>query len=242
MRLNRFLARAGIASRRKSDEIIQDGIVQVNGRVVDQPGHSLLVGKDRVVVGEEPVQLPDKFEYILLYKARGSLVTRSDTHGRPTIFDGVRMLRSGTVAVGRLDLDTSGVLLLTDDGDLAFRLMHPRFKVDKLYEVVVDGRLAPQSIAALRRGIELEDGLTAPAEVGVKGLDRHANRTHLQMGLREGRKRQIKRMCAAVGHPVYQLKRVRFADLGLDGLKPGEWRRLDPLEVRDLQIRTGLVG
>jgi 23S rRNA pseudouridine2605 synthase len=241
MRLNRFLARAGVASRRKSDALIQDGVVQINGQTVDQPGHSVVVDRDRVVVNGQPVELPTGFEYLLLYKTRGSLVTRTDTHGRATIYEGVSKLRPSTVAVGRLDLDTSGVLLLMDDGELAFRLMHPRYQVDKLYEVVVDGRPAPQSIAALRRGVELEDGLTAPAKVGVKGMDRHGHRTHLQMCLREGRKRQVKRMCAAVGHPVRQLKRVCFAGLGLDGLQPGQWRRLDSLEVRDLQVLTGLA-
>lgn len=238
MRLNRFLARAGVASRRKSDELILGGMVRVNGETVDELGQTVMVGEDRVEVGGKQVWLPEGFEYILLYKQHGCLVTRRDTHGRPTVFDQITTLRPGTVAVGRLDQDTTGVLLLTDDGDLAFRLLHPSRQVEKRYEALVSGKPDATDLLALRKGVELDDGPTAPAQVRLRGGDEYEAR--LEISIHEGRKRQVRRMCAAVGHPVKRLKRVTFAGLGVSGLKPGQWRRLTPGEVRALRARAGL--
>lgn len=238
MRLNRFLARSGVASRRKSDELILSGAVRVNGQVVDQPGRSVAAGEDVVEVQGQRVVLPEEFEYILLHKPRGCLVTRCDTHGRPTVFAQVSQARPGTVAVGRLDQDTTGALLLTDDGELAFGLLHPRSQVEKRYEAVVEGRPSAAALAALRQGVELEDGPTAPARVRMRGGDER--QTRLEICIREGRKRQIKRMCAAIGHAVKSLKRTHFAGLGLGRLRPGQWRRLTPGEVRALRKRAGL--
>jgi len=238
MRLNRFLARAGIASRRKSDELIQGGKVRVNGETAGEPGRTVKVGIDRVEVEGRPVWLPEGHEYVLLYKPRGCLVTRRDTHGRPTVFDQIDSLRPGTVAVGRLDQDTTGVLLLTDDGELNFRLLHPSRQVKKQYEALVSGKPDASDLLALRQGVELEDGPTAPAQVQLRGGDDYEAR--LEISIHEGRKRQVRRMCAAVGHPVKRLKRVTFAGLGLGRLKPGQWRRLSPGEVRSLRGRAGL--
>ncbi len=240
MRLNRFLARSGVASRRKSDDLILAGAVRVNGEVVAELGCTVAVDEDRVEVGGRRVCLPTGFEYILLYKPHGCLVTRHDTHGRPTVFDQIDVLRPGTVAVGRLDQDTTGVLLLTDDGDLAFRLLHPSRQVEKRYEALVAGKPDATDLLALRKGVELDDGPTSPAQVRLRGGDEHEAR--LEISIHEGRKRQVRRMCSAVGHPVKRLKRITFAGLGVSGLKPGQWRRLTPEEVRALRTRAGLGG
>ena len=238
MRLNRFLARAGVASRRKSDDLIVSGAVRVNGEVAAEPGRTVLVGEDVVEVAGKQITQPDDFEYILLNKDRGCLVTRSDTHGRPTVFDLVSPLRPGTVAVGRLDQDTTGVLLLTDDGELTYRLLHPSRQVEKRYEALVEGKPNSTALLALRQGVDLEDGPTAPAQVRLRGGDEWEAR--LEICIHEGRKRQVKRMCAAVGHRVRRLKRVSFAGLGVGHLKPGQWRRLTPGEVQALRLRAGL--
>ena len=242
MRLNRFLARAGIASRRKSDALIKSGAVQVNGCVVQEPGCCIVVGRDRIEVERREVALPDTFQYILMHKPAGCLVSHRDPHGRPTVFDQIEGLRPGTVAVGRLDLDTTGLLLLMDDGELAFRLMHPRFGVEKCYEALVKGCPSAANLDRLRHGIVLEDGMTAPARVQVQEQQRgrYAMETRLEIRLHEGRKRQVRRMCAAIGHRVKALARVAFAGLELDRLEPGQWRDLAPGEVQELRSQVGL--
>jgi len=242
MRLNRFLARAGVASRRKSDELIRGGKVRVNGETILEPWHSVELAGDRVEVQDRRVFLPAVYEYIAYHKPAGTLVTRRDTRGRSTVFDQFSDLHPGTVAVGRLDRDTTGLLLLTDDGELAFRLMHPRFVVDKLYEAVVRGRPDDATLGQLRDGIELDDGMTAPARVEIQESRRAARdvETRLSICIHEGRKRQIRRMFGAVGHPVRALKRVAFAGLELDLPEPGQWRYLTPAEVAALRSQVGL--
>ena len=166
MRLNRFMARAGIASRRKSDNLIRRGAVRVNGEVVAAPGSS--VGEeDLVEVDGRLVRLPEDSQYLLLNKAAGTLVTHRDRGGRPTVFENLEEVRTATVAVGRLDRDTTGALLLTDDGELAHRLMHPRFEVDKRYRAMVEGTPSAAAMRQLRDGVLLDDGLTAPARVRI---------------------------------------------------------------------------
>ena len=242
IRLNRFLARAGIASRRKSDLLIQSGAVEVNGEIVSEPGRGIVVGRDRVEFQGRQVLLPETFEYLAYHKPTGCLVTRSDTHGRSTVFDRIGGLRPGTVAVGRLDQDTTGLLLLTDDGELAFRLMHPRFEIDKCYEVVVQGKPRPDTLARLRRGIELEDGVTAAAGVQAQHTRAAAQNveTQLSISIHQGRKRQIRRMFEATGHPVRALKRVAFAGLKLASLQEDQWRQLTANEVKQLKSQVGL--
>lgn len=243
MRLNRFLARAGIASRRRSEALIQRGAVRVNGEIVLEPWRTIRVGQDRIELQGRVVEVPRKFEYLMFYKPAGCLVTRRDAEARPTVFERIPGLRPGTVAVGRLDLETTGLLLLTDDGELAFRLMHPRYEIDKRYEVVVQGRPKAAALERLRRGVKLEEGKTAPACVEIlhtrktsKGVE-----TLLTLTIREGRKRQVRRMFEVVGHPVLRLKRVAFAGLELDLARPGQWRRLTPAEVEKLKAQVGLL-
>jgi len=199
------------------------------GQVVDPD-------RDEVFVDGRPVRAKRSFSYIILNKPPGVVVSKDDPFGRPTIFD--LGLPRDLFYVGRLDMDSEGLLLLTDDGQLAHRLMHPRYEVEKVYRVWVDGEPEESSLKALRHGVPLEDGLTSPAEVEVLGKWRKG--TVLEVTIHEGRKRQIKRMFSYVGHPVRRLVRVRFAGIPLDGLEPGRWRRLGEEEVRRLKSSVGL--
>jgi 23S rRNA pseudouridine2605 synthase len=225
VRLNAFLARAGVASRRGADELIRGGRVRVNGEVAGLA--TRVGGHDRVEVDGSPVTLQE-LAYVLLHKPAGVVTTARDPHGRPTVVGLVELDRR-VVPVGRLDADTTGALLLTNDGPLAHRLMHPRFGVEKTYEVEVEGEPPAEALRRLRTGIELEDGPSAPAEARRLGPSR------LELTLHEGRKHQVKRMCAAVGHPVTRLHRRAYAGLTLKGLAPGEWRELTPAEIEALR-------
>ena len=239
MQLNRFLARAGVASRRRCAALISAGAVRVNGAPAAGPGDRIDPARDRVELeGRGRVALPDGFEHVLLHKRRDTLVTSRDERGRRTVYDGLR-LRPSTVAVGRLDRDTTGALLLTDDGELAYRLTHPRFGVEKRYVAVVQGSPGERALQRLRRGLELEDGPTAPA--GVRYLGETADgRGRIELILTEGRKHQVKRMCMAIGHRVTSLRRQSFAGLALGDLRAGQWRRLRPAEVARTRRLVGL--
>jgi 23S rRNA pseudouridine2605 synthase len=221
MRLNAYLARAGVGSRRAADELIKAGRVQVNG----EPGqlNTFVQRGDRVEVDgrEVATQRP---AYILLHKPARTLTTARDPQGRPTVLDLVDVPER-VVPVGRLDADTTGALLLTNDGPLAHRLAHPRYGVEKVYEAEVEGRPSPSVLRRLEEGVELDDGPTAPARARLLGP------STIELVLHEGRKHQVKRMCEAVGHPVRRLHRSRYAGLTLEGLEPGAWRELEPSEV-----------
>lgn len=238
MRLNRFLARSGVASRRRCDELIAAGAILVNGAVPGGPGDRVDPAVDRVEVqGRGPVNLPADYEYVLLHKRRDTLVTRRDERGRHTVYDGLAV-RPATVAVGRLDRDTTGALLLTDDGELAYRLMHPRFGTRKLYVATLLGPPSEAALQRLRDGVELEDGPTGPAE--VSRLPDAEGRPRIELILKEGRTHQVKRMCLAVGQRVVSLRRVSFAGLEVRDLRPGDSRRLRPREVARLRRLVGL--
>ncbi len=225
MRLNAYLARAGVASRRGADELIRAGRVAVNG----SPGElgTFVSPGDRVELDGRALA-PQPLVYVLLHKPADAVTTARDPHGRRTVLDLVRH-DARVVPVGRLDADTTGALLLTNDGDLAHRLAHPRYEVDKVYVAEVEGRPGAEAVRRLASGVELDDGLTAPARV------RRIGPSTLELVLHEGRKHQVKRMCAAVGHPVTALHRSRYAGLEVEGLSPGEWRELEPAEVESLR-------
>ena len=230
MRLNAYLARAGIASRRGADELIKAGRVTVNG---DAGQLNTFVGAtDDVRVDGRPVG-KQKLRYVLLNKPRGTITTAKDPQGRPTVVD----LVGGAirvVPVGRLDRDTTGVLLLTNDGELAHRLAHPRYRVEKVYVAEVEGDPGEEALRALAEGIELEDGPTAPARVRSLGPGR------LELALHEGRHRQVRRMLEAVGHPVHRLRRSRYAGLTTGRLGRGQFRELTRDEVVRLRRLAGL--
>jgi pseudouridine synthase len=225
MRLNAYLARAGVASRRRSDELVKAGRVTVNG----EPGqlNTFVQSRDRVELDGEPVEL-QPLAYVLLHKPAGAVTTASDPQGRRTVVELVDH-PARVVPVGRLDADTTGALLLTNDGELAHRLAHPRYEVEKVYEAEVEGTPDEQTLARLRDGIELDDGPTAAAEA------RRLGPGTIELSIHEGRKHQVKRMLAAVGHPVTRLHRSRYAGLTLEGLEPGEWRELERAEVETLR-------
>ena len=229
MRLNAFLARAGVASRRAADELIKASRVRVNGG----PGElsTFVSDGDTVEVDGRPVQ-KQRLGYVLLHKPAGTVTTARDPHGRPTVVDLVPA-DPRIVPVGRLDADTTGALMLTNDGSLAHRLAHPRYEVDKVYVAHVEGDPGPDAIRRLAEGVELDDGWTAPAQV------RRLGRGRLELTLHEGRKHQVKRMCEAVGHPVRRLHRSRYAGLDVRDLAPGEWRSLTRDEVDGLRRLVG---
>jgi 23S rRNA pseudouridine2605 synthase len=227
MRLAKYLASAGIASRRASEEIVRSGRVSVGGQMVIDP--ALDVGPDdAIALDEVPVEQPTERVVYALNKPAGVVSTARDTHGRPTVVSLVRAT-ARLYPVGRLDAETTGLILLTNDGELANRLTHPSFEVPKTYRATVSGGpVRDAAIRALRAGVELDDGLTAPARV------RRVTADTVELTIHEGRKRQVKRMCEAVGHPVKRLERIGFGPLELGDLKPGRYRRLRAGELRRL--------
>jgi 23S rRNA pseudouridine2605 synthase len=225
MRLNAYLARAGVASRRRADELIKAGRVRVNG----EPGqlNTFVQSGDAVEVDGEEVTA-QRLAYVLLHKPAGVVTTARDPQHRTTVVALVD-LPERVVPVGRLDADTTGALLLTNDGPLAHRLGHPRYGVEKTYEVEVAGRPDDATLRRLAEGVDLDDGRTAPART------RRLTPTTIELTIHEGRNRQVKRMLEAVGHPVRRLHRSAYAGLTLEGLEPGHWRELEPSEVDALR-------
>ncbi len=225
MRLNAFLARSGVASRRKADELIKAGRVTVNGA----PGqlNTVVGSRDTVAVDRKEVAR-QRLAYVLLHKPTGVVTTAKDPQGRRTVVDLVQS-EPRVVPVGRLDVNTTGALLLTNDGPLAHRLAHPRYGVEKTYVAAVVGNPNDAALAALRDGVELEDGRTAPARV------RRLAPGRVELVLHEGRNHQVRRMLEAVGHPVNHLHRSVYAGLTLDGLEAGKWRELTAREVEQLR-------
>lgn len=237
VRLQKFLSECGIASRRASEQLISEGRVSVNG-VVAVIGATVDPEQDAVCVDGQDVRQDAKRVYVLLNKPRGAVTTAQDTHGRRTVLDCVAGVGGRVFPVGRLDMDVEGVLLLTNDGELAHRLMHPSHEIEKVYVATVAGEIPETALARLAQGVLLEDGMTAPAKVKLIQSDRHSSR--IQLTIHEGRKREVKRMCEAVGHPVLALKRIAFANLMGGHLRPGEWRYLNHQEVRLLRRLTDL--
>jgi 23S rRNA pseudouridine2605 synthase len=229
-RLQKVLARAGIGSRRRCEELIEDGLVTING-VVAVLGSRADVDVDRIEVDGVAIAVRPDLVYYLLHKPAGVVTTAADTHDRPTVTSLVPE-DPRVFPVGRLDQDTEGMLLLTNDGDLAHRLTHPSFGVEKEYLAEVEGEPTRGSLRALRQGVELEDGITAPAKVSAIAP------SQLRITIHEGRNRQVRRMCEAIGHPVVRLVRTRIGPIADRKLKPGEWRALTIDEVRQLERAT----
>ncbi len=236
VRLQKYMAECGVASRRASEALIEAGRVTVNGTVASL-GTSIDPDNDTITVDGRTLGADAKI-CVLLNKPTGIVTTSQDTHGRKTVLDCVQGARGRVFPVGRLDMDVKGVLLLTNDGELAHRLMHPSFEVHKEYLAWVKGQVSPATVRRMEGGIELEDGMTYPARVRVLHCNNDSSR--ISLTIHEGRNREVKRMCSAVGHDVLRLERVVFAGLRVDDLREGEWRYLSADEVRRLRAQVGL--
>jgi len=237
-RLQKILSEAGITSRRKAEKLILQGRVSVNGRVVSELGTKAVLGKDEICVDGKAIKPETEKVVVALFKPRNCVTTLHDPQGRPTVAELVKSISVRVYPVGRLDFDAEGLLLMTNDGELAHRLQHPRYKVPKTYLVKIRGHPLEEALAQLQQGISLEDGITAPAELHVLEDDHEA--TWLSLTLREGRNHQVKRMCAAVGCPVLKLRRTQIGPIDLGNLRPGRSRRLNAREVRALREAVGL--
>lgn len=234
MRVQKFLARAGVASRRGSEDLMTAGRVAVNGVTVTELGAKVDPLTDKVTVDGVEVTLADEPAYLALNKPRRVMTTMSDPEGRDTVASLVPTAEfPGLFPVGRLDYDTTGLLLFTTDGELSHRLLHPRWKVPKTYRALVDRKPDVSVVKALRSGVVLDDGPTAPAL--VRTVEHVGPRTVMEITISEGRKRQVRRMFSHVGHPVIELERVSFGPVELGTLGPGEWRHLTPAEVDGLR-------
>lgn len=232
MRINKYIAQSGLASRRKADELIEQGKVQVNGVTITMLGYEIR-RKDKVTVDGKLIK-SQNFEYYRFYKPAGYITTSADEKGRKTIYDILPRDMHSMKPVGRLDKDSSGLIILTNDGDLIYELTHPSIKVSKVYRVTVDCKITHAELETLAGGIELEKGKIAYADVQV--IESNNSKTLLEMTLYQGMNRQIRRMVEFLGHNVISLKRIRHATIDIDGLKKGQFKPLKPKQIRELRI------
>jgi len=232
-RIQKIMAQAGIASRREAERLILDGRVTLNGKVVDELGTKADPEKDYIKVNGKLITRPEPKTYIILFKPRGYVTTASDPEGRPTVMELLDKVKVRVFPVGRLDYDTEGLILCTNDGDLAHKLQHPSHEIPKTYLVKVEGVPTQDGIAKLRKGVKLKDGMTAPAV--VKFIRKAEANSWFEVIIHEGRNRQVRRMFEAIGHSVIKLKREGLAFLTLADLKPGEFRHLTAEEIRKLK-------
>jgi len=234
-RLQKILSQAGVASRRASEQLMLEGRVTVNGTTIRELGTKADPARDDIRVDGRRVKVVEHHRYLLLNKPRGYVTTRSDPQQRPTVIDLLRGVREYVYPVGRLDFDSEGLLLLTNDGDLAARLTHPSHGVARVYEARVLGVPDAHDLDRLSRGFSLGGQRTRPAEVKLLPLRREANEATILITIREGRNRQVRNMCEAIGHPVNRLQRVAIGPIRDARLKPGHWRELTPAEVERLR-------
>ena len=237
-RLQKLLAQAGVASRRAAEALIRAGRVRVNGAIVTQLGSKADAAKDDVRLDGERLLQP-RARVLALHKPPGVVTTLSDPEGRPTIRSCLPGSFDRVFPVGRLDFHSSGLLLLTNDGELAARLLHPRFRIPRTYRVKIRGHPSAAALGRLRRGVKLDDGVSGPAQVEVETL--LPTKAWLRITIRQGRRRELRRMCEAVGHLVDRLVRVRFGPIELGRLEPGKWRPLAERELEALRAAVGLA-
>ncbi|MGN1382387.1 MAG: pseudouridine synthase [Eubacterium sp.] len=236
MRINKYIAEAGIASRRKADELIRQGKVKVNGAVLTQPGYDVQ-DSDQVIVCGQPVRHTEQAKvYYMLNKPPGCITSVHDDKGRPTVMDLMQEVEERIYPVGRLDFQTSGLLFLTNDGDFAYHLTHPKHEVGKTYVLRAEGSLSRRQLQLLRNGVNIGGFRTSPARVHVLKCNKHS--TVLEMTIHEGKNRQIRRMLEAVGSHVLELERIAYGNIVLGHLKPGRFRKLSPSEVAYLMQKA----
>lgn len=236
MRINKYIADAGIASRRKADDLIRRGQVKVNGAVLTQPGYDVQDGDEVSVSGQLISHTEQTKVYYMLNKPVGCITSVHDEKGRPTVMDCMQEVEERIYPVGRLDYQTSGLLFLTNDGDFAYRLTHPKHEVGKTYILRAEGSLNHRQLQRLRNGVDIGGFRTSPARIRVLKCNKHS--TVLEMTIHEGKNRQIRRMLEAVGSRVIELERVAYGNIVLGHLKPGRFRRLNPSEVAYLMQKA----
>lgn len=233
MRLQKYMAQSGVASRRKSEEIILEGRVKVNGKVIKKLGTTINPEKDIVSVDNKSIERESKKVYIMLNKPEGYVTTLKDRHSEKIVLDLVNGIDERIFPVGRLDLDTSGLLLMTNDGDLTQKLTHPSYEVPKKYIAVVEGIPNSKKLARFRKGLKIDGRMTA--EAYIKVLKKHKDSSVLEISIHEGRNRQVRKMCEYIRHPILELQRIAVGELTLNDLKAGEWRYLTEKEVKYLK-------
>jgi 23S rRNA pseudouridine2605 synthase len=237
-RLNRILSLAGIASRRRADEMIEAGRVSVNGKIVSKPGARAVWGKDSITVNGKEITNPSERVYVMLNKPFGYICSLKDPGERPIVTDLIKDISQRVYPVGRLDFDTLGLLLMTNDGDFAYRLTHPRYHVPRTYKATIDSVLPPEALENLRKGVVLEDGFSGRS--GVTVVKQYKGRSVIRITVAQGRNRLVRRMFQALGFPVIHLIRTGFGNLELGRLKSGHYRHLEPNEVTALKKSVGL--
>jgi 23S rRNA pseudouridine2605 synthase len=238
-RINRILSLAGITSRRKADDWIKSGRVTVNGRLLNEPGTKATWGIDRICVDGQEIPNPSARLYLLLNKPFGYMSSLSDPQGRPLVTDLLTGVPQRVYPVGRLDFDTLGLLFFTNDGEWAYRMTHPRFQVPRTYKVTVPGIINDESVALLRKGVQLPDGSMVRSKTSV--ITRSARQSLLRITITEGKSRQVRKMVEAVGHSVVHLIRTGFGKITLGDLKVGEYRHLETVEVESMKQLVGLI-
>lgn len=234
IRLQKFLANQGICSRRKAEEHILNGDVQVNGIVVTQLGTKIIPGKDEVIFqGKKLQNSNDKKVYILLNKPIGYVTTTKDQFGRDTVLDLVKV-KEKVLPVGRLDMYTSGAIILTNDGEFIYKITHPKYEIEKTYNVTVRGKITNDEVQKLRDGVEIEDYISGKAKVKILKIDEEKNISRLEIKIHEGKNREVRKMCDAIDKKVLALHRSQIGNLGVKDLKLGQWRYLKEREVNNL--------
>lgn len=237
-RLQKYLASCGVASRRMSEEIIKSGRVAVNGQIVTEMGVKIKIGTDKVTVDGKDITPEEEHVYLMINKPEGYVTTAHDPQGRPTVLDLVAEVPQRVFPIGRLDVDTEGLLFLTNDGELAYRLTHPKFAVTKVYHALVTGKPSEDKLDRMRNGLKLEDGMTKPCTVKV--IRRYNHKTMLEITISEGRNRQVRRMCQAIGNPIIELERVKIENIELSQVKRGQYRKLTLEELAPLMYKVQL--
>ena len=238
IRLQKYLADAGIASRRKAEQLIQEGKIKVNGKIITQLGTKITPKKDKVEYKGKEVVQDEELVYILLNKPIGYVTTVKEQFGRPSVLELVKTSKR-LVPVGRLDMYTSGALILTNDGDFVYKVTHPKHEIDKTYNATIKGIITKQEVEKLEKGVKIEDYITKPAKVKILKTDKEKNQSRVQITIHEGKNRQVRKMCEAVGHKVIALHRSKIGKIEVKDLKIGKWRYLSKKEAFEGVIWDG---
>jgi 23S rRNA pseudouridine2605 synthase len=240
LRLQKFLANAGVCSRRKAEEYILDGKVKVNGKVVNELGIKVNPDKDEIIFESKIIRLQNNMVYILLNKPIGYVTTVKEQFNRPTVIDLLNGVKEKVLPVGRLDMYTSGALILTNDGDFIYQVTHPKYEIEKTYQATVKGIVTKEDIKKLENGVEIDDYISGKAKVKILKVDKENNISRLKITIHEGKNREVRKMCSAIGKNVIALHRSKIENIDLKDLKIGQWRYLTSNEVLELKSKKVL--